>query len=381
MKKLAILINSMNGGGAERVVSILLEELVHKYEVFLIVLHAGVAYKIPSKVKLYNLSSASLSASNFSKTMYLPFLGCKYYFFCKKNKIDISLSFLNRANYINIISKCIGAGHRTIISERATTTEEYPLNSLKGKISRALIKWLYPKADSIIAISKGIATDLSQVFNINSKKITTIYNPIDSLSFSEDHSNVKNENSEFTFIAVGRLDKSKNFQLLLRSFSRLDETKAKLIILGDGPLRDSLMADIKMLKIEDRVWMPGSVSDIYTYLKKADCFVMSSKFEGFGNVIIEALRCGKAVISTDCKYGPSEILDEKISPVISDDKFYFAKYGILVPLNNIVEFTCAMKEMIVNDAKRKEYENIGPNRVKNFNMNVIFPQYFNVLEN
>lgn len=382
MKKLAILINSMNGGGAERVVSILLDELIYKYEVFLVVLHAGLAYKIPEKVKLYRLGNSSLNTSNFSKTIRLISSGYKYYLFCKKNKIDISLSLLNRANYINLFSKFFGAKHRIIISERATTTEEYPANSVKGKVSRLLIKWLYPHADEIISISKGIEIDLCEVFKINPKKIKTIYNPIDLDNLDKQaHSAEEKKSGEFTFIAIGRLNKSKNFQLLLEAFAKLDYPLARLILLGDGPLWADLNAAIVDLGLEKRVRMLGSINNIFPWLKSADCFVMSSNYEGFGNVILEALGCGKAIIATDCKYGPSEILAEKISPVVINGKFEFEKYGVLVPLNDPTEFSLAMKEMIVNKNRRETYELLGRQRASHFSKNIICSQYLSVLEN
>lgn len=381
MKKLAILINSMNRGGAERVVSILLEDLINQYEIFLVLLHPGVAYKIPKNVKINYLSHSALNTNNLSKAFKLIFLGYKYFIFCKNHKIDISLSLLNRSNYINILSKFFGFKCRVIISERGTTIEEYPENTLKGRCSRLLIKWLYPKANAIIAISKGIASDLTTIFGVDPKKVTTIYNPINLTALKTRYSEISTAvNDEFNFIAIGRLDESKNFQLLLRAFAKLD-WPAKLTILGDGPLRNNLKKLITSLNLEDKACLSESVADIFPYLKNANCVVVSSSHEGFSNVIVEALGCGKVVIATDCKYGPSEILAEKIHPVATEGCFVFEKYGVLVPLNDHDELSRAMNAIINNKKKRDEYETLGQQRANYFNKDSIFFEYLNVLEN
>lgn len=381
-KKLAILINSMNGGGAERVVSILLEDLIKYYEVHLVIFYAGMAYKIPQEVKIHYLAKCSVNDSNLSKVINLPILGYKYYKYCKKHKIDISLSLLNRANYINILSKYFGAPYKTIISERTSTVEAYRVNSVKGRISRLLVKCLYPSTDSIIAISKGVAADLSAAFKIKRSKIRTIYNPINLDWLHAEYSTIsKVSNNCFTFIAIGRLDEQKNFQLLLEALSILKHFKIKLVILGDGPQRENLIESIKQLELEDKVTLIGFTNDVFSYLKNADCFVMPSNLEGLGNVIIEALACGKAVISTDCKHGPSEILAGNIFPTINNmNEFQFAKYGILVPVNNAKVLANAMQEMILNDNKRSAYEQLGPERASHFNKDIILSQYLDMLE-
>lgn len=376
----------MNGGGAERVVSILLEDLVKKYEVHLVVFYEGLAYQIPNQVKMHYLANCSVSSSNLSKIIYLPYLGFKYYRYCKQNKIDISLSLLNRANYINILSKHFGAKHKTIISERTPTAEFYPENSIRGFISRALVKLLYPYTDSIIAISKGVAADLANIFGIHKDKIRTIYNPINIEAINAELATIKKNDKnlsshDFTYISVGRLDEKKNFDLLLQAFSILNKSNTKLIILGDGPLREKLRAKINELNLNDSVTLLGFASNIFTHLYNADCFVLPSNCEGFGNVIIEALACGKPVISTDCKYGPSEILAEQQFPVIHDHSQYeFSKYGVLVPLNNPVTLAKAMRELADNDVKRESYELVGPQRAQDFNKQNIASQYLEMLE-
>ncbi len=379
MKKIAILINSMNGGGAERVVSILLEKLVKKYEIHLVLLNSGIAYQIPKQVKVTNLIQKNLH-NNYLKIFALPLLAYRYYKYCQQNKINISFSLLNRANYINIGSKLMGAKYRTIISERAATRQAYPLHSLKGIISRMMVRLLYPKADAVIAISKGVAFDLVKFFRVDETIVHTIYNPINAAHYaSEIDSGIK---KNFTFITMARFDPQKNLPLLLEAFSQLKNEPVKLILLGEGPLKAQLTDMVHTLKIEDRVEMPGFVNNIHTYLNNADCFVLSSDYEGFGNVIIEALAAGKAVIATDCPHGPSEILADKLTFLQQNHPTpEFEKYGILVPKNNAAVLARAMKEMMLNENKRKEYETLGPARAREFNLEQIYAQYEKVLDN
>lgn len=114
--------------------------------------------------------------------------------------------------------------------------------------------------------------------------------------------------SGFTFISVGKFRVEKNLQLLLQAFSLLKDLPIQLIIIGGGPLETNLKQQAGELGIADKVWFGGFKSNPFKYIKNANCFVLSSHTEGFPNVLLEALACGKSVISTDCKSGPREIL-------------------------------------------------------------------------
>ena len=371
-QKLSILIYSLAGGGAERVVSILLWELRDKFDITLVLMRESIFYDIPQDIDIVYIENSNPNESGIKKLLKLPILAYRY----SKIKSDISISFMNRPNYINILSNMIKSS-RTIISERATPSIQHRYG-LQGKINRFLIKFLYPKSDIVIANSLGNKMDLEKNFNINN--VVTLNNPFDIVKIekiSNQKINIKND--KFTFITIGRLDSGKNHQLLINAIKNID---AYLYIIGDGELREELQNQIKELDLIDRVFLLGRQENPYKYLSKADCFIFSSNYEGFPNVLLEALACELPIISTDCASGPREILapNTDITKVLKDN-IELAKYGILVPINNQPLFTKAMEEIIKNRDLREKYSNIAKNRAKDFNKEEILDKLLDIISN
>ncbi|MFC1452893.1 glycosyltransferase [Verrucomicrobiota bacterium] len=178
----------------------------------------------------------------------------------------------------------------------------------------AAVPRLYPLADAVIAVSEGVARDLADNFNVPRERILTIYNPVitpailkkageppDHPWFAEDRPVV---------LAVGRLDRQKDYLTLLDAFAGVRAQRdARLLILGEGPERKRLEARIFELRLGDDVQMPGFVENPFACMKRARVFVLSSAWEGLGNCLVEAMACGCPVVSTDCPSGPAEILD------------------------------------------------------------------------
>ncbi len=366
-KNFSILIYSLANGGAERVVSILLNTLKEKYEITLFLMNDTVFYDIPQDIKIVYLEKSNPKESGIKKLLKLPFLAWKLK---KYNKNDISISFMNRANYINILAKIFGMKSRVIISERAMPSFQHA-NGIQGKINRFLIKNLYSKADLIIANSRGNTCDLIE--NFNCRRVETINNPIDLEKIKELSSQkVEFRDNSFTFITIGRLDKGKNHKLMIDAIHNID---AKLYIIGDGELKDELENHIKSLNLEKKVILLGKQINPYKFLKQADCFLFSSNYEGFPNVILEALACNLPIISTDCKSGPREILSLNSDINLKLDKIEFSKYGILVPLNNKRNLTEAMNEVINNEKLRNNYRKKALDRVSDFRIENIIGKY------
>lgn len=380
MKRVSILIYSLASGGAERVTSILLEELnilKNRYKITLVLMSDIIFYDIPKDIDIIYLENSKFFESGSKKFLKLPFLAWKYKNFCKKNSIDVSLSFMNRPNYINTISKFFGNKAKIIISERIVSSQEYQSDGIKDKISRSLIKFLYPKADLIIPNSQGIKIDLIKKFEIKTN-IKVINNPIDLdkvLKKQNEHIPIKL--NKFTFITVGRLFEQKNHKLVLSAIKDVD---AFLYIIGDGVLKNKLESLIQKYSLENRVFLLGRQENPYKYLSKADCFLFSSNYEGFPNVLLEALSCSLPVISTDCISGPREILAPD-----SDVKFQlkneieFAKYGILVPVNDVDKLKEAMNLIIADKDLRNRYKEKAQQRARDFDVKKIIKQYEDVI--
>lgn len=376
-KKLSILIYSLDNGGAERVVSILLNGLIDKYNITLVLMNNIINYELPQNIEIHYLEQSEPSENGLMKFLKLPFLGFKYKLFCKKKNIDISLSFMNRPNYINILSKIFGTKTKILISERIAPTMEYQTNSLKDFISRKLISNLYNKANLIIPNAHGITLDLIQL-GIKESLIKVINNPVDVDKIQK----LKNEKvtidyDKFTFITVGRLHPQKNHKLLLECIKIFD---ANLVIIGDGALQNDLKESIKKDKLEKKVFLLGKKSNPFSYISKANIFILGSNYEGFPNVLLEALACGIPIISTDCKSGPREILSPNSDVNFQlKDNIELAEYGILTPVQNIEKFQEAMKLLINDKALRENYQKKAKKRSNDFDVSKIIKEYEEVL--
>ena len=379
-KKISILIYSLASGGSERVVSILLKELNSRYDITLVLMNYTIFYDIPKAIEVVYLENSDSNESGIKKLLKLPILGWKYRGFLKENGFSASVSFMNRPNYMNVFAKLFGSKTKTIISERITPLGEYGSTSVKDIISRFLIRFLYPKANMIIPNSKLTKDELNNFFHIPKNKIKVVYNPIDIQNIEKLKKETVNLQKErFTFITVGRLEKQKNHILLINAFHRLN-LDAELWFIGDGCLREDLEFKIKELGIEKNIRLLGRQKNPYKFLEIADCFVFSSNYEGFPNVVLEALACGLPVISTDCKSGPREIIAPDSDFKKQTDEIEIAKYGILVPINNAQKMTQAMQMIMSDKELQKRYIKSVPIRAMDFDKAKIINQYINIIE-
>lgn len=205
---------------------------------------------------------------------------------------------------------------------RSTTPVVLGIHSTLGisvtRASRRLaIRFLYRKADGILAVSKGVADDLRGTFGLPSSRIRVVHNPIvtreifDQAKESPGHPWLVPGRTFSTIVACGRLGRPKDFPTLIRAFQEAREKKAcRLIILGEGPKRPELEAQVREAGLGKEIDLPGFTANPYAFFSRADLFVLSSAWEGFGNVLVEALALGTPAVSTDCQSGPREILQE-----------------------------------------------------------------------
>ncbi len=296
----------------------------------------------------------------------------------------MSLSFMNRPNYINLFSKLFGNIADIMISERNTPSKVYGTNTLKDKISLNLIRLLYKKADKIIPNSKGIKYDLMNVFEIEESKIRVINNPIDikRVSLLQNEKVDFNFNDKFTFINIGSLHPQKNQQLLIDAFFALNCKECQLLIIGDGELKNILQKKINELNLSEQIFLLGRQKNPYKYLKNSNCFVFSSDYEGFPNVLLEALGCEIPIISTDCQSGPREILAPDTNFLNSvENKVELGMFGMLVPVNKIEYLTEAMKMLLEDKNLLDQYSANSLVRAKIFNVKEMCSQFSDLIRN
>lgn len=378
-EKVAILINSLDGGGAERVVSILLNNFVEKYECYLIIMENKISYELDKRINIIRLDEKS-NQNGIVKLLRLPIISYKLSRVIKKHNFSQITSFLYRSNYVNILAKYL-CTHRAVISERIAPSSMYEDNSISSKISRFLIKNLYNKADKIVSVSKAIENDLIESFGVNINQ-KVIYNPYDIEKIKqlskEDVSYEIDRNK--SIITVGSLGQRKNHILLINAFSKLDDKEYKLYILGKGEEESNLKNLVNELELNERVVFLGFDNNPYKYLSKCEIFILASNSEGFPNVLAEAMVCKCSVISTDCLSGPREILspDTDVSFLLKD-KIELAEYGILTPIKNIDKLQEAMNLIIDDESLRKKYQDKAKQRVNDFRIDKIIKQYEEII--
>jgi glycosyltransferase involved in cell wall biosynthesis len=230
---------------------------------------------------------------------------------------------------------------RLVVSDHAILSEQYQTAATCSAL-RLSTRWFYPLADARVVVSRGAAEDLARLSGLAPRLFDVIYNPIPEprlRNLRQPEVEKLWGDAEVRVLNVGSLKPEKNQALLLRAFSHLRRRRlAKLIVLGEGACRPALEALTSELGIETDVLMPGFAADPWPYYASADLFVLSSDYEGFGNVLVEAMRCGVPVVSTDCPCGPREILAD-------------GRYGRLVPVGDEVMLANAIMEAVESAAE------------------------------
>jgi len=358
--KIAFILPSLAGGGAERVIVSLANGFSKKFnKVYLLLLDNRGVYQneVLDSIEIIDLRSKRVLSSFFAVKQFLI-----------KMEPDVIFSSISHLNILILfIKKVLGKTKGKFVIRESNTSSQLAKNnsSFKVLLVDILRRIFYPKADLIIAPSKGVAIDLIDNYKIINKKIEVISNPIDYdwlLSLSEkplNDSYLEQSSSKF-IIGVGALTKQKDFETLIKAFSIVKKThNCKLIILGEGPERQNLENLVNKLNLSQDVYMPGFVENPFNYLKVSNVFVLSSLYEGSPNVLIQALLLNVPCISTNCKSGPEEIL-------------MYGKYGQLVKKGNQLEMSKAI--LNVFEVKWKS-SNINGLNIK-YDLGQIINQYF-----
>ena len=293
-----------------------------------------------------------------------------------------SVAFLYRPCYINAIMKSfLGYRGRVIMCEGThQTTMQESHSAIYHIFSKFMVMYSYKRADLILANSYAIQTDLIENFKIKTP-VRVVYNPVDLQlikSNAAEEPEFVFEKDIFHFITVGNLRKEKNQLLLIQAFFILKNLPCKLLIVGAGVMEEELKQKVKDLGLIDKIVFCGFDKNPFKYVNRSDCFVLSSNVEGFPNVLIEALACGKPVISTDCSSGPRELLapDTDLHHRAINN-YEIGEYGILTPVKDVISLANAMKKMMEDKALRERFLGKAAKRAEQFDVNEI-KQYFHV---
>ena len=304
----AIFLPSLDGGGAQRNILNLAVGIERRgLPVKLVLAEArGVYLKlVPETIPIVDLDSAHVARS-------LPRLVS----FLRRERPEIVLAVMDHANIVALLAQRIARSPaRVIVSTRTIMSlARHGAVPKRDAFLPLMARFTYPWADAIVAVSRGAAGDLSRVIGLDSDRIQVIYNPVVTSEMLErQYESIAhpwfNPGESPVICAVGRLAPEKDFATLLRAFRLVHERQpSRLMILGEGPLRDDLETLITELGIADSVSLPGYVENPYPYMANSAVFVLSSAWEGLPTVLIEAMAFGTPVVSTDCPGGAAEIL-------------------------------------------------------------------------
>ena len=249
--------------------------------------------------------------------------------YLRRERPDAILSALEYANVAALVAKHMaGVPVRTVVSVH---------NHLSSSVAHAdrphllwvprLVRRYYRDADAVVTVSRGLAQDVAQMAGLAQERLETIYNPVltpevDALARAPLDHRWFVPGAPPVLLGAGKLKAQKDFPTLIRAFARVRAQRpARLIILGEGPRRRALLSLARQLGVAEDVELPGFQPNPYAYMARAAVFVLSSAWEGFGNVLVEAMACGLPTVSTDCPSGPAEILQD-------------GRYGRLVPVGD-----------------------------------------------
>ena len=346
--KILVIIPTLWGGGAERVVSVLTKEWSKSHQVTLVLFDASgrvydcggqiVDLRVPASDhplrKIYNVGVRAMRLRGL----------------LQKESPDRVISFMENANFPTIVAAIL-AGYldRLYVSVRC--------NPAMIPLSRVLIPRLYRFPSGVIACSEGVMRGLESV-RAQAKRISFIPNPIVWMDREVVEQKSASPLSNRFILGVGRLSREKGFDRLLRAFRGLGRSDFHLVILGEGEEQLTLVNLARELGVEKYVHFPGFVKDVEIWYRHAACFVLSSRHEGWPNVLMEALANGCPVVSFDCKYGPSEIIQD-------------GENGLLVPEGDVEGLTKAIARVLDDEALRRNLVVKGLERVKMFDVKEI----------
>ena len=354
MKKISIVTRCMHAGGAERVISELIQYAVNEYEVSLILMEDQyeIAYNISPKcdVRIIHCTHPKGVLRKLESYWQLRHL-------IKNINPDVVLSMPEDIG-IYVILALLGTKYPVVISERNN-----PWVMPNKKISRVLRKLMYPFATGFIFQTKQAQSFFSR--KIQSKGIV-LPNPLDVSKLPAPYQGER----EKIIVGAGRLDPQKNFSLLIDSFAEFYKSHSdyRLVIYGEGRLKEELMAHAKGKLPTTAFEFAGRVSDLPERLNKATAFVLSSDFEGMPNVLIEAMACGVPSISTDCPSGGSaELIEDGVN-------------GILVPVGGREQLTNSL-HLLVDKAETREKISCNAIKVREtLNAEVIVEKWFDYIK-
>jgi glycosyltransferase involved in cell wall biosynthesis len=366
-----VIASSLAGGGAERAAVTVAEGLHQRHSVVVMTFHSRTAYPWTGRRIDLGLPYDSAPAPLTKVRRFLrKFSAIRRAL--RQERPDVVLAFSEGPSLAAIMTRLTVRRSVPVVAVAQTP----PLAGHRGvyrKLYELMGRLAYKRASSVVSLSKGVAEEFEARYGLERESVVVIPNPVDTEFVLERSKEPLDEHvSELgdvsILLTVGRLEAEKNQALLLRAFARVrDEVEAKLLIAGTGRLQAELERQAVDLGVGSDVFFLGWLNNPFPLMKRATVFVLSSNYEGLGNVILEALACGCPVISTDCPFGPAEILTR-------------SEAGVLVPVEDEEALANALLDVLRNPHKRKLLSARGRKRARDFEASQIVGQYERTLE-
>lgn len=333
--KITIVLPDLRGGGVERIRLVLAKEFVqrgHRVEFALMQMRGELLAEAEAHFPVHDLGCERIRNLPLALAHYM-----------RHHRPDALLAAMWPMTVLVPLAAVL-SGHAcpVVVSEHNTLSEQY---KSWGRLHRGILRLStacgYRVAKACVTVSEGVASDLATLSGVKKHHFRVINNPVPRRPIPSQEKMVEADSlwgvpGGSRVLSVGSLKGQKNLGLLLRSFAQLKRHEARLMLVGDGDEEERLRLLSRDLGIEDQVIFAGFHNDPTPFYLTADLFVLSSCYEGFGNVIVEAMLSGIPVVSTNCPFGPAEILSN-------------GEYGTLVPVNDEVALTAAIMASLESD--------------------------------
>jgi glycosyltransferase involved in cell wall biosynthesis len=328
-ERIAVFVPTLEGGGAERVMLALANFFGRSgWTVDLVLQRSSGPYmkEVAEGVRVVDLKANRLRSSLRPLIRYL-----------RSTRPNALLSTPSDANIVAVAASVIArVPVRVVVREAITASvDDATYRGPRARMMRMMRRWAYQHASHIVAPSAGVADDLVKNSGIARSRVSVIANALDtdrieSLALTPDNQ-VALPRDARVILGVGRLSAQKDFATLIRAFARISASNTTVLLLGEGDQRQALMQLASELGVRDKVVMPGFVENPFAYMKRAAVFVLSSRYEGLPNAMLQALLIGTPVVATDCASGPREILEG-------------GRWGRLVPVGDVDAMAAAIRE-------------------------------------
>lgn len=362
-RKIALFSSDLAGGGAERVMVNLARGLSDKgFPVDMVLTRARGPFlsEVPQVVRIVDLNARGTILSLPQLARYL-----------REVQPKVLMSTKRHANLVAICARALSRTPvRIVVREANMLSVPSQNHSFRSSFVNYLMRKLYPRADEIVANSSGMAEDIAHTLGLSLERVQVIHNPTVTPDLLErakeplDHPWFA-PGEPPVILGVGRLIEQKDFSTLIRAFSRVRRGRvARLVILGEDRGKRAELNKLRAeLGLEDSVAFPGFVANPFAYMSRATVFVLSSRWEGLPNALIQAMACGCPVVSTNCPSGPAEILKN-------------GKYGLLVPMQDEIKLAEAIQNTMDTPLISTE---LLKARAQDFSLERITDAYLSVL--